>query len=170
MQIPSLDAIGTLFFSILIGVFGNAATYLIAFFLTKTVFPKYTDHVYKGMRVNGNWVIIQDIAPTDGEPLSSKWLLSATLEQKANELSGSAQATRNHTGESTDVLSYKLTGYIYDRLVNISIRTTDQAKIAYSNFLLEVSGDGSEMIGYRSFYGLKKGKIRSIQCTWNRQR
>lgn len=144
------------------GVLANFATYL----FVNVWLPKYRDIVYQGIRIDGDWVIVQNDTPVDGIVLSSKWALSARLEQRAYILSGHATANRVENGESIDAINYNVAGYIYDRFVVLTFRNNSQTRIAHSVFLVEVRGDGRRMIGYRTFYGLYKETIRVVECMW----
>ncbi len=146
------------------GVLANFATYL----FVHVFLPKYRDLVYQGTRVSGTWVICQSNTPSDGDPLSTVWALSATLEQKAYVLKGNATASLVEKNLSLDAINYTVTGHIYDRFVVLMMRNNDPARIAHSTFLLEVKGDGNQMIGYRSFYGLYDENIRAVACKWKR--
>ena len=146
------------------GVLANFATYL----FVNVWLPKYRDIVYHGMRIDGDWVISQDDTPVDGTVLSTKWALSAKLDQKAYALTGHATANHVANGESIDAINYDVSGYIYDRFVVLTFRNNSRIRIAHSVFLVEVRGDGTRMTGYRTFYGLFKETIRVVECTWHR--
>jgi len=157
-----------LLLSIIVGVATGVTANLVTYLFVTVWLPSYRNYVYRGIRVTGDWIISQSDMPADGERLTTKWVLSATLEQKAYVISGNVTATHLHDGEATDVINYDLDGHIFDRFLSLTLRTKDTTRIAYSTFLLEVTGDGSRMKGYRSFYGLRKGTIRSVECTWKR--
>jgi hypothetical protein len=160
--------ISTLLLSVIVGVVTGVAANLFTYLFVNVWLPAYRNYVYKGIRVDGDWIIFQSDKPADGESLTTKWILFATLEQKAYEISGSVTASHLEDSNPTDVINYYLDGRIFDRFLSLTLRTKDSSRIAYSTFLLEVTGDGSRMRGYRSFYGLRKGSIRSVACTWKR--
>lgn len=154
--------------SVVVGIGTGVTANLVTYLFVNIWLPAYRDYVYKDVRVDGDWTILQSEIPLDGEALSTTWVLSATLEQKAHVVKGTATATCVKDGTSADVIDYKIEGHIYNRFVSITFRPRDKARIAYSTFLLEVKGDGTRMKGYRSFYGLRKEIIRAVECTWRR--
>jgi hypothetical protein len=158
----------TFFLSVVVGIGTGVAANLVTSLFINVWLPAYRDYVYKDVRVDGDWTILQSEVPVDGEALSTIWVLSATLEQKAHVVKGIATATHVKDGASADVINYEAAGHIYNRFVSITFRNKDKARIAYSTFLLEVKGDGTKMKGYRSFYGLRKEIIRAVECTWRR--
>lgn len=158
----------SLLLSIIVGVATGVTANLMTYLFVNVWLPSYRNYVYKGIRVSGDWIISQGQCPADGESLTVKWILSATLEQKAYEVCGQATATHFKEGTATDVINYDIHGHLFDRFLSITLRNKDVTRIAYSTFLLEVSGDGSRMLGYRSFYGLRMGTIRAVECTWRR--
>jgi hypothetical protein len=164
-----LTVMSSLILSIIVGVATGVAANLATYLFVNVWLPSYRNYVYKGIRVEGDWLISQSDQPADGESLSVTWILSATLEQKAYQIGGHATATHLKHGKVTDVINYDVKGHIFDRFVSITLRNKDATRIAYSTFLIEVTGDGTRMKGYRSFYGLQKGVIRSIECNWRRE-
>ena len=165
---PDQSGISPVVLSVIVGVGTGVIANMVTSLFLNVWLPAYRNYVYQGLRVGGDWTIIQHDTPVDGEPLSTIWVLSATLRQKSYVVSGVATATRVEGNRSADVINYEINGYIYDRLVGLTFKSSDRSKIAYSAFLLEAKGDGTQMVGYRSFYGLRKGAIRSVECTWRR--
>jgi hypothetical protein len=158
----------TLWLSVLVGTLTGVAANLATAFVTNVVLPTYRSYVYKGVEVCGDWVIATTGDVLDREGLAEHWDLLASLEQKANEITGRATARRNRADGSEVVIGYSISGHIYDRILSLTFRTRDQALIAYSTFLVEVVGDGTEMRGLRTFYGLRRGGIRGIECVWRK--
>jgi hypothetical protein len=158
----------TVFLSVIVGVVTGVAANLVTYIFVNIWLPSYRNYVYKGHSVAGDWTIAQNDLMTDGERLAVVWVLSATLEQRAYEISGNATATRIKNGGATDVINYEVRGQIFDRFISLTFKNRDATRIAYSIFLIEVKGDGASMKGYRSFYGLRKSRIRSVECTWRR--
>lgn len=156
------------FIAIPLGVIAGVAANVVTHFVLTVWLPAYRDYVYRGARVDGNWVVHQSRAALDGGNLSSIWLVSAKLDQRAYVITGSASAMRVHEGIALDVINYEVQGYIYDRFVSLNLRNTDKTRIAHSTFLLELRGDGHRMTGCRAFYGLEREIIRSIECVWQR--
>ena len=65
---------------------------------------------------------------------------------------------------------YKVNGKIRDRFVWLELVNKNKNTIAYSYFLVEVVGDGTKMLGYRSFYALRKGEINAVECIMSKER
>jgi hypothetical protein len=167
-MVGTIDWWYTLGLSIAVGVLTGVTANLATHLFVNVWLPKYRDYVYRAMRVDGDWTIIQQ-DPADGEGLEKRWNLVATLTQSAYVVRGSAIAQREVDGESGEVIHYEVAGHVYDRLVTLSFRNRDAQRIARSTFLIEATGDGTRMVGYRSFYGLRKGTIRAVECTWRRR-
>lgn len=148
------------------GVLANLATNI---FVTVLV-PAYRDYVYRGVRVDGDWVVRNIGTPSDGRSLTDSWQLSVRLTQKAYRLSGAATALRAAPDRegAVDILHYNVEGTVQDRFVIVQMRTLDRNRIAHSAFHLEIVGDGNMMRGHRTFYGLIMNQIRSIRSEWSR--
>ena len=165
---PEPSSISPILLSIVVGVGTGVVANMVTSLFLNVWLPAYRNYVYQGLRIGGDWSILQNEIPVDGEPLSANWVLSATLRQKSYVISGVATAMRVEDNKSADAINYEIDGYIYDRLVGLTFKSSDRSRIAYSTFLLEAKGDGTQMIGYRSFYGLRKGAIRAVECVWRR--
>jgi len=154
--------------SIVVGVLTGVAANIVTYLFVSVWLPSYRNYVYKGIRLDGDWIISQGTQPADGLGLSKTWILSANLEHKAYSVCGHATATLMENGRPKDVINYDFDGRIFDRFISLVFKNRDASRIAYSVFLLEVTGAGARMEGYRCFYGLRQNRIRSIDCTWHR--
>jgi hypothetical protein len=154
--------------SIIIGILTGLVANGMTTFFREVFMPAYRNYVYIGLSLTGDWIIEQDDGPTDGKGFAKKWVMSATLTQKANKLIGATTATNIENGISVSVINYVIEGYFYDGVINLSCLRKDNDVIAHSNFLLQVVEDGKTLAGYRSFYGLKSCSIRSVKTVWKK--
>src|SRR5690242_16786291 len=163
----TVTIVGSIVIGICTGVFANTITNM---FVTVWL-PYYRNLVYRGVRIDGDWNIKHAGKPADGGPLADLWRLSATLEQKAYRIEGSAVAQRfdeKDPKKTIDTIHYQVEGSIFDRFVFIFMRSKDNHRIAHSSFHLEVVRDGHQMNGYRTFYGLVKSEVRAVGSVWLR--
>lgn len=156
--------------AVLVGVLTGIAANLLTHLFVRVGLPAYRDFVYRGVRLSGSWAIVQELVPIDGQPLGNDWKLTATLTQQANKLSGHATAvrTQHDNPDAIDILEYVVEGHVLDRFVMIQMHSESRARIAHSSFHLEVKSDGSIMVGYRTFFGLKMDVLRAVPCAWKR--
>lgn len=158
----------TLILSIVVGVTTGVVANLATHLFVNVVMPAYRKYVYQGIRVQGTWSLSQNQEVVDKKGLSRHWKVSATLKQQAYSISGYASAILVDEENASDIVNYEVVGHIYDRIVSFTFRVKDTSRLAHSSFLLEVTGDGAEMVGYRSFYGTKLKTIRATECVWRR--
>ena len=158
----------SLLIAIVTGVTANA----VCWFFVQHVTPIIQTFVYRGIKVSGTWIVEQPQLASDGSTLTTNWETTVVLSQHAHQLKGTAGAQRKleNEEEEKEVVHYNVSGRIVDRFAYLEFQNSDCKRIAHSSFLLEVIGDGSLMAGYRSFYGLKAYKIRSIETRWKRGR
>ena len=153
--------------SVFVGVFAGVVVNVLTYLFVNSFLPLYRDKVYTGLRIDDDWVLEQNDVAADGDGFE-KWALSLHLKQKASTLKGTALAQRKDENNCTQLIHYEVHGSIHDKVIDLSFRTRDRSQLARSTFLLEVVGVGQSMVGYRSFYGLKKGTIRAVECVWSR--
>lgn len=161
-----------IFLSILVGVLTGVFANLVTNLFINVWLPAYRDYVYKGVRIQGDWILNQGQDTIDKNKLGNDWSVSITLNQKAYKLSGFGTAQRfspDSNREVIDIIYYDITGSIFDRLVFLYLRPQDKTRLAHSSFHVEVISDGNSMSGYRTFYGLKMNKIRAVDVKLNRK-
>lgn len=158
--------------AILINVVSTGVVLIIALTWNKWIIPWVKSIVYKGIRINGTWTIEQSGTMVDGTQMAVQRHVDVILIQNANELKGNATA-RVISSENTknqDVLYYQVKGEIRDRFVSLIFVPSEQSRILYSVFLLEVVSDGNLLKGYRTFYGHKKMAICALSCKFTKLR
>ena len=160
----------TLLLSVVVGIGTGVAANLVTHLFISVWLPAYRNYVYRGVRVHGGWTVVQPHEAADGRALSSEWEVTLAVQQHAYTLRGIAVSTRRDGGSAVDVLHYDITGYVRDRFVVILLTGKDHERISHSTFHLEVVGDGTQMVGYRTFYGALLHKIRAVEVTLYRNR
>lgn len=149
-----------------IELIGSGLTLIIALFWQKGIVPFFENLVYRGIRIDGNWALSQQMDSTaDGTSLGTSRETVLEITQKATKLSGTATSILTNSDSSKDFIYYTIQGEVKDRFVTLILKCRKMNRIAYSTFLLEIVSDGYIMKGYRSFYGLKRQKINATNCT-----
>ncbi|MCG8093090.1 MAG: hypothetical protein JAZ17_05580 [Candidatus Thiodiazotropha endolucinida] len=161
-----MDTVETIVLGVVSGVFSSVVMYWLTLFVTRVLIPEYRAAIYKGLELNGSWVIEQSDIAADQEGFDVKTKTVVTLSQKGTDLKGSASSTDENQDRVT---MYDVEGQIRDRFVLLSLYVKDRKRIGYQTFLLEVVADGQVMEGYRTVYGLLMKKVRAVECTLTRQ-
>lgn len=142
----------------------SGVTLFFAFVWTKGIYPIIENLLYDGVRINGNWSVLQINPSALGIDLAINRDVIIKLKQKANKLKGEATSTHTKADLTKNILSYTVSGEIKDRFVTLFFKNVDKNKIAHSAFLIEVVAD-DKMKGFRVFYGKLNQEIDSIACT-----
>lgn len=143
--------------SIVLGVVAGVLTTLIVLgfgaLIRRVVLPWYRDFIYDGVEIEGEWNLISETE--QGARLS--------LKQSAYSLSGTCTFVshdENPLGyEALRVFAVK--GTIREKLVELSFRHIDRARLGAGVFLFEVKGDGRRMSGVQSMYSVATSRMTS---------
>lgn len=152
-----------------IELIGSGLTLIVALFWQKGIVPFFENLVYRGIRIDGNWTLQQQMKSTaDGTTIGTKRDTVLEITQKATKISGTATSILKSDDSTQDFIYYTINGEVKDRFVTLILKCRKKDRIAYSTFLLEVVSDGYKMVGYRTFYGLKRQKINATSCVLNK--
>ncbi|HRR08274.1 MAG TPA: hypothetical protein PLO56_06240 [Rhodothermales bacterium] len=154
--------------NIILGVVSGILTNAFSNYFKKTIIPYYQTIKYKGINIEGEWIVEHISTPTGGGTLRIKRKTIVRIEQKAHNLIGTANSVASFDDGTEDMLVYDVSGEITDRFAIVNFKVNDKTRIAYSSFLLEVTNDGHTLKGFRTFYGMQACTIRAIQCIWRR--
>ena len=129
--------------------------------------PFFHELLYRGIRIEGKWEILPNQLTCDGTELKVVRSTIVNLNQKGFKVEGNATSIAIVDGKN-DMIHYRVKGEIKDRIVSITFYNTDNTRLAYSLFLLEVTSSGQTIQGYRVFYALIASKINSVSCIWKK--
>jgi hypothetical protein len=127
---------------------------------------RLADFVYRGIKIDGVWKATQSENTARGYKLAYPSTYTFELKQKADKICGTAKA--EFGADHKEMVCYNVTGYIQDRFVILSLVLKERKRIAHSNFLLEVIGNGECMNGFMNFYALRSHEINAIQIICNK--
>jgi hypothetical protein len=150
---------------VLIGVVAGLLTSLLVL-LGKNVFselalPWYRRVTYSGLLVSGSWYA-----------QSSAQKTTLDIRQNANVLSGQASVVSLHPHKDLEidaVRTFKVTGRVFDRFVVLNLSHVDRSRLGVSTLLLQVSGDGTLMVGATSWYATMLSEIKCGEVTFSRR-
>ncbi len=150
---------------VLIGVIAGLITSLLVLLGRKVfsdwVLPWYRRLTYSGLLVHGAWY-----AQTSAQKTT------LDLIQEAGLLSGQASVVSLHAGkglEIDDVRTFQVTGRVFDRFVVLNLMHVDRSRLGASTLLMQISGDGTFMIGAHSWYAPVISEIRCGETMFSRR-
>lgn len=159
-------AIGySLLLGIVSGVLTTALLWVIHVLWTKTIVPWYEQRVYKGVKIEGTWCLVDDSNDKDGHWAQREIL---GLKQTAHRLTGSLTLLPKE-GENSDSIVLDAVGDISDRFVSLSFKSPIQDRLSYSVLLVEIVEDGHKLRGKTSMYNVLGGTIDSYSVEYKRQ-
>jgi hypothetical protein len=118
--------------------------------------PWYRARIYDGVMVAGSWEL---------QSFESTQTGKMELTQQASRLSGSltlVASPQSTFGNFEELRTFALSGFINDRLVEISFRHTDRSRIGAGVFFLELIGDGRVLRGVQSMYNVANSEVDSV--------
>lgn len=126
--------------------------------IQRIVIPWYRAITYSGVDISGEWHCIDPSMAQE---------ITFNLTQQANTINGAATFTWDH--DDTDrqprefevVRSFKVSGFVQDRFVQLTLRHINPKRIGINGYLLEVCGDGRKMEGIFSFYSVRSNIMDS---------
>ena len=131
------------------GILASMAFSVLGVIYWKVIDPYLKTLLYNGSDIAGQWFAF---------PSEMQQNIEVVIIQKGAELKGRASFVvregDKRAGYFEDIRSFDLKGQIKDRFVTINGTCPDRSRIGAINFLLEVRGDGRQLIGYTCFYSV----------------
>ena len=158
-----LTSYESLVVGIVSGIFTTVLLYLITETFKKIVIPWYRQIIYKGVDISGEWV--NELKLESG----IKQTISASIIQKANNISGDVTMVKMKDGEQYgNIETFNLTGDICDRFLYAKVLPVDTKRVGIASLLLEIVGDGTKMKGATAWYDGGAAIIVGKPTEWNR--
>jgi hypothetical protein len=151
---------------VIAGLLTSAIIFLAAYVWRDRFLPWIEDKTYQGIRVDGNWSLV-DKYDDDGKALFSQ-RETLELEQKAARLSGRLILVPKE-GVKLKTRTLKANGVVRDRFVIISCVPATRRNLGYQAFLGEISGDGAELRGQACFYDIEKASLQCVEVVYARK-
>jgi hypothetical protein len=148
------------------GLLTSVLIFIGAVLLRKCALPWLEECIYRGIRVDGSWSIV-DQRGKNGESLYSQ-NETLEIEQVANRLSGRVILVPKE-GESLKTRTLKVEGHVQDRFVMIRCSPSGRGDLGYQVFLGEISGDGTLLNGQASYYDIEDGGVQAVKCVYKRE-
>jgi len=155
-------------FSILAGILSGLVTsailFAMAFVFRRHITPWFSDQIYRGIRVEGNWSLVDGDDDTESQYNQRETL---ELTQKASNLSGNLILVPKE-GEGVP-RTLTIEGVIRDRFLPLTCTPSTRKNLAYVSYLGEVQGDGTEIRGEAVFYDIRENQIDTVVANYKRQ-
>ena len=143
------------------GVITSALIYLLVQIFSKIVLPWYRELVYNGIDISGEWFCY-------GQELEQR--AKYDIKQQASQINGDAtyMHSDDHDHSMEKIRTFKITGFIKERFVQLTLIHSDKSRLGLVSYLLEVVGDGRRMIGAGSHYGVDSFTIETVNIIFSR--
>ena len=157
--------------NILLGVVAGLVTataiYLFSIVWKKQLVPWYEQRVYKGVCLQGTWVLVDD---EDKSPVNGQWTQVETFDisQMAQHITGTLTLSPKE-GVQEPVVALTLNGEITDRFVTLIMKSPSQHRLAYGVLLGQVVGDGNRIEGQAAYYDVNENQIAAAKVAYRRQ-
>lgn len=148
MQAMDNSATFAIVTGVLSGVVTTAVIVLGSMVFQTIIRPRYEELIYRGIILEGEWNV---------EGWDSAQVAKINLKQHAWDLSGTASFVAvDYTPEKRyeRIRTFHVSGTINERLVELSFRHTDRARLGAGVWLFEVIGDGRQMRGMQVQYSV----------------
>ena len=148
----------TIFVGVFSGVLTAVVLYLIGKLFKHSFLPWYQQKNYQGVNVSGKWHWC----------IEGQQKIQLELRQFARNLSGTYTVFFSAEQPGGSIHTYKVTGEITDRFVQLSLKNNDETKLGAMVYLLEVVGDGSELKGCCTSYASDSHEVFSMSQSFFR--
>lgn len=172
-----MDAASSIILGVVSGVLTSAVLFASARILTRLIIPWYEERVYKGVRVEGSWILTERAAGFDPElpprrPVTPQMAQYVSLEfaQYGNQIRGDALFTvlSDSSASVERIRRFRITGELSDRFLVATLRHAERGRIGFATLLLEVVLDGQVMDGEIAFYSIATRDICAYPCVVRR--
>ena len=150
---------------IIAGLFTSIILFMVAYIWRDRIIPWVEDRTYQGIRVDGNWSILD--SDNEEESLYAQ-RETLELEQRASRLSGRLILVPKEQANMR-VRTLKVEGVIRDRFVIITCIPATRRNLGYQAFLGEVSGNGTQLRGQASYYHTEDANVQSVLAVYTRE-
>ena len=147
------------------GLLSSVIIFIIAYVWRDRFLPWIEDKTYQGIRVDGNWSIV-DKNDEKGDSLYSQEE-TLELEQKASRLFGRLILVPKD-GQTLKTRTLKVEGVVRDRFIIINCVPATRRNLGYQAFLGEISGDGTQIRGQATYYHIEEATVQSIEAVYTR--
>jgi hypothetical protein len=157
--------------NILLGVISGIVTSIAIFLFSvvwkKQLVPWYEQRVYKGIRIQGTWFLVDD---DKDKPKDGHWTQIETLDisQTAHHIVGTLTLSPKE-GVGGPVIALTVTGDITDRFVSMSFKSPSQNRLAYGVILGEVRSDGNRIEGQAAYYEVHANAVVAAEVIYERK-
>lgn len=162
----STDLGSSLVLGIVSGVLTTALLWTINVFWISKIVPWYEKRVYKGVKIQGTWALVDDSDDAEGQWTQNEIL---SLKQTAHRLIGSL-ALIPKDGDTSESIVLDAHGEISDRFISLSFKSPIQDRLSYSVLLVEIVEDGNKLRGSTAMYNVANGTIDSYAVEYRRQK
>lgn len=157
----------TILWGVISGVLSSAFIFLLVKLLSALLVPWFRSVIYHGVDISGAWHYLNfDMAQE----------IVLELKQHAHSISGTAsfiaadQDEESGTRIYETLRSFKVSGFVQDRFIYLTLRHSDPRRLGINSYLLEVKGDGRRLEGVFSFYSIKGDQIDYAKHSLYRER
>jgi hypothetical protein len=160
---PAQDSTSyAIFVGVISGIITTAVLVALSEVFRRIVLPWYQAITYRGIIIEGEWEIRSVI------PDLAAQVATLELRQQACALSGIstlvvAESPDRQSARYEAVRTFRLSGTINDRLVEISFRHRDVTRLGAGVWVLEVVGDGRRMKGFQCYYDVASERVDSFE-------
>lgn len=135
------------------GVLTSAFMYLANVLLTKSFIPWYRQIMYKGIDLNGEWHEQTEIQS-----------ILLELKQECERITGKATMQTKNSAPLCgidDIRTFDVTGKVSQRFITLTLHHTNSQRLGIITYLIQVVGDGSELMGESCWYAPNASRITS---------
>jgi len=154
--------------NIFLSVFAGILTYIIIEILklifNKIIIPWYQDKIYRGFDISGIWTEnhnYENMITQESE---------IHISQNAHNILGKISLIKKgDDGQILGTKNFEFKGEFYNNFLNITCWNADKKQIGTHNYLMKIERDGKEMDGFKTYFDIGFGKIRSQEIFWTRK-
>lgn len=147
---------------VIAGVASSALLLALGSLFRQVILPWYSGVIYRGIRIGGTW----RSEPSDHH--AGEYVLQ--FRQHAHRVKGTLVriGADKLTGKRrSDVFDFS--GTVRDRFLIATATPIASDRLGAIAVVLQISGDGRELVGQRAFYHIQHNDVRSSPITWNRE-
>jgi len=153
----------TIILEVVSDVCTTALIFLCVHIFRKIIIPWYQTLIYRGANIGGEWYCSNTSLSQD---------IKIELTQNASNVKGLATLISIYRDDPDheQIRIYRISGFIIDRFVQLTLQHADTKRIGVVNYLLEVVGDGRRMRGAATFYNIESCDIGAVKLAFTRDR
>lgn len=151
----------TVFWGAIAGIITTITLALISIFFKKIIIPWYQDVIYKGVDLNGNWILQENYEN------GITYTCQLNLVQNAHKIYGHASMMVINSSHDYNQL-FDIEGETWEGYITLNMRSKNNKTLSFAAGLLRIENRGASLSGSWSYRGYD-GEIKQETILFRRE-